>query len=773
MVGTWDSSSVSLEDTLIEEGFKNLFEKQPWLVRHSFTPEYWSCKEQVMIDICNNTITPNETTQPNVNKRKYREGFEHNTESVNSRISQQAKQSDFHKKIRVLSDLGDEIYNSRQLSSNPLGESYSLNNINNIAEKKPSETSQLPNQFVNLRLQSTPIFSSTFSTPKNQSSESSSTAGHSPPNKNESSEALSSSFKMPYSRKDDKPPPKVTCLNIFNFEQSIYDPHFNPLLWNQELVDRLANNGWFDNLFYSSKSKSLLRDNALWNHYVFDDLSLSTQDASTLTVLFLSNSFSSSLNYVIEILQKKGITCNMKKVEFGSKSTKKIRNYDIKERKSEKGKSAENNESKSKLPTISSTKVLYLIFPQEPDQDIINFQSKAVRLFLKKFQTINKIHIWETRDDCIINFENLYKELRLTRELETKLYQVKRHYWNHMKPLKEWKIMNSIVNFYNREIESLSKVQEETISNEGNAGKTLSSEVGHTSNIDGSVSNVDESVSKGDGSSSSNNEVESILNEVESTPNIGESVSNKEESVPNIDGSTSNENGSNITSISSEVSLSSIKELSEVFIDPETRLSEDNSLSEYERISLSLRVQHSLIFFKEDVVEKLARIYPPTNSSIFKNNWKIKCPYVLLQSEAELFELKNISESLNNFTSPCGGIGTIVHMRVVSKTVIQGRFYGLRVKSALVEDWWLLDQYRTLPEFYIEPENASRRRPFILMLAYDMNVVDWSIVNLPSIVYDEIEWENIPRDKQIFVEGYIGVKFEICDNSGTQEVQEI
>ncbi|RHZ79789.1 hypothetical protein Glove_140g121 [Diversispora epigaea] len=750
MVGTWGSSSVSSEDMLFEENLKNLFEKQPWLVRHSFTPEYWSCKEQVIIDICNNIIIPTETSQANINKRKYHENSELNMECVNNYVSRQAKQYDLYKKIRVLSDLDDKIYNPQQLSSNPSGEFYSL--INN--DKKSSETSQLPNQFVNLRLQSTPIASlstssgrgyplneqssSTFSTQKNQSSASSSNIGQSSSTKNDSSEILSS-FKMPFSKKEYKSTSKMTSLNIFNFEQTIYDPHFNPLLWNQELVDRLTNNGWFDKLFYSSKSKSLLRDNALWNHYIFENLSLSTKDSSTLTVLFLSNSFVSSLNYIIDILQKKGITCNMKKVEFGSKSIKKNRNYhhsyDIEERKSIKGKGklVENNEVKSKLPTISSTQMLYIIFPQEPDQDLMNFQSKSVRLFLKKFSTINKIHIWETRDDCIINFENLYNELRSTRELETKLYQVKRHYWNHMNPLKEWKIMNSIVNCYNRKIESLSRM---VISNEG---ESMSNEVGLMSNEVGLMSN----------------EVGSMSNEVGSMSNEGGSMS--------FEGVSKRKIGS-FSNISSN-------EFSEVFMDTATQFSEDNSSSGYEQISLSLKIQHSLVFFKEDVVEMLARMYPPSNSSIFKNNWKIKCPYVLLQSETQFFELKNISEALNDFSSPCGGIGTIVHMNVVSKAVIQGRFYGLKVKSALIEDWWLMDEYRTLPEYYIRSEHSARR-PFILMLAYDMNVVDWSIVNLPSIVYDEIEWENIPHEKQIFVEGYIGVKFEICDYSEIQEIQE-
>ncbi|CAG8476948.1 1660_t:CDS:1 [Diversispora eburnea] len=736
MVGTWGTSSVSSEDILFEENFKNLFEKQPWLVRHSFTPEYWPCKEQVIIDIFNNNVIPTETSQVNINKRKYHENSEPNVDCVNNYVSWKVKQCDLYKKIRVLSDLDDKIYNPQRLSSNPSGEFYSF--INN--DKKFSETSQLPIQFVNLRLQSTPIASlstssgrgyplnqqssSTFSTQKNQSSASSSNIGQSLSTKNGSSEILSS-FKIPFPKKECESTSKMTSLNIFNFEQTIYDPHFNPLLWNQELVDRLTNNGWFDKLFYSSKSKSLLRDNALWNHYIFENLSLSTKDSSTLTVLFLSNSLVSSLNYIIDILQKKGITCNMKKVEFGSKSIKKNRNYhhsyDIEERKSVKGKGklVENNEVKSKLPTISSTQMLYLIFPQESDQDIMKFQSKSVRLFLKKFSTINKIHIWETRDDCIINFENLYNELRLTRELETKLYQVKRHYWNHMNPLKEWKIMNSIVNCYNRKIESLSKM-------------VISNEVGSMSNEIVSMSN----------------EVGSMSNEVGSMSSEGRSKS-KIGSFSNI----------------------SSNEFSETFMDTATQLSKDNSSSEYEQISLSLKIQHSLIFFKEDVVEKLARMYPPTSSSIFKNNWKIKCPYVLLQPETECFELKNISEALNDFSSPCGGIGTIVHMSVVSKAVIQGRFYGLKVQSTLIEDWWLMEEYRTLPEYYIRSEHAARR-PFILMLAYDMNVVDWSIVNLPSIVYDEIEWENIPHEKQIFVEGYIGVKFEIYDYSEIQEIQE-
>ncbi|CAG8766087.1 3986_t:CDS:1, partial [Acaulospora morrowiae] len=59
-------------------------------------------------------------------------------------------------------------------------------------------------------------------------------------------------------------------------------------------------------------------------------------------------------------------------------------------------------------------------------------------------------------------------------------------------------------------------------------------------------------------------------------------------------------------------------------------------------------------------------------------------------------------------------------------------------------------------------------RPFILMMAYDKNMVEWSIEKLPTVVYDEIVWEDIPHDDQVILGGFVGIKFEICDDGEIQ-----
>ncbi|CAG8744587.1 10335_t:CDS:1, partial [Acaulospora morrowiae] len=598
------SSEVSADVLIIHEYIKHLIESQPWLARPSFTPEYWKCNES------ENVVKQHEKKKDDdiksykeirgKNKRKKPEDSNTENEDRNCPVSRSNSEFELCKRSRIPSDSTQEFptYDSHNLN----GHSWAYVSLQNC-KRSLSFDSPSTGELITKNI-----------TPYTRSSSENTHYSF-----NEQSSSSTSNDKLSFSTKYGESLSNVTNLNIFNFEQTIYNPHFNHLLWDQGLVDRLSDNGWFDDLVYSlgMKSKSLLKEDALWNAQNFELLSQSTEDDTSLTVLFFPNHLAGSLNDIIKMLKIKGITCDMKKIEMGARLTKKApsgHTHNLKNCKSKKGKGAER--TKSTASTISSTRTLYLLYPQNPECDVTKFHSRSVQLFLKKFPGINKVHVWETRENCIMNFEKLFSKLRSERELEAKLHRTNVHYQCYMNPVKEWSIMNFVVFNYNNKIDSIYKTLRE-------------------SNI--SEEKVDDGMN-------------------------------------------------------------------------------------YEEISLFIKVQHSIVYFDEDVVEKLAKLYSPPTSTIFEYNWEIKCPYVLIQSGSHLVALNKFHDYLENYVTPCGRINSVVLMHIVAKAVIQGRYYGFKVKTPCFDDCPYLDNYNTLPVHFAETDN-NKERPFILMMAYDKNMV--------------------------------------------------
>ncbi|CAG8539549.1 9384_t:CDS:1 [Acaulospora colombiana] len=641
MVGGW-SSEVST-DAGIHEYMDHLFKSQPWLVRPSYAPEHWRCNTKMSIYESENsieqckkkaddTIMSYEETRGK-DKRKNSEDLIIDNENGVRVVQKSSSEFDLYKRTKISSDNG--YHRPSCDSHSPNGHLWGHTSLQNCKRS------------LSLDSQNFTRYSQSSSENLHYSS-------------NEQLYSSSSSHKLSYHVKHGESLLNATKLNIFNFEQTIYNPHFNHLLWDQGLVDRLSDNGWFDDIVYSpiTKPKSLLRQEVLWNARNFELLRQSTEDDSSLTVLFFPNNLAGSLNDIIKILKAKGITCDMKKVEMGSRSTKKDQSdhaCNIENRKPKREKRVKRIKSNSS--TISSTRTLYLLYPQDPDYDVRGFQSKSVQLFLKKFPTIEKVQVWEDRETHIMNFEKLFAKLRSERKLETELHRGKVHRQSFMNPIKEWNIVNFVVTNYNNKIDSIYKTLK---------GPSFSDD------------NVDEGIN-------------------------------------------------------------------------------------YEKISLFIKIQHSVIYFNEDVVEKLARLYSPPTSTIFEYDWEIKCPYVLIQSDPHLVALNKVHDYLEEYVTPCGRIDSVVLMHIVAKAVIQGRYYGFKVKAPSFDDYSCISNYRTLPVHFAE-KDSGRQQPFILMMAYDRNMVEWSIESLPTVVYDEIVWEDISRDDQVILGGFVGVKFEICDD---------
>jgi hypothetical protein len=150
------------------------------------------------------------------------------------------------------------------------------------------------------------------------------------------------------------------------------------------------------------------------------------------------------------------------------------------------------------------------------------------------------------------------------------------------------------------------------------------------------------------------------------------------------------------------------------------------------KIGIVRKIQYAGIFFDQQVIDKLKRIYPPPNVN---GEWVFDGPYVLIK--------KNVSNEW--LKSHCEGRGAIVTMKITGFGIYQNRIYCLRVS---------------------EYENSLEKTPIGMRCGKLFSDCPEPFINFAHVKGTEgfhnterINFDWIKYDKQIVVQGIIAAKY--------------